>query len=139
MVRKHCGDETEGRRAREAARRGPPAEQRPACRPAAIPHVAAGCSVERCATCHRLRGEGETIGPDLTFANRKDRDFLLVSLVDPSGAVRKEYQASQLATRDGRILIGLIVERAVARGRYVLRDAEGPADSGSHGRTSKRH
>jgi putative membrane-bound dehydrogenase-like protein len=64
---------------------------------------------EKCAACHRLRGEGETIGPDLTFANRKDRDFLLVSLVDPSGAVRKEYQAALIATKDGRLYNGLIV------------------------------
>jgi putative membrane-bound dehydrogenase-like protein len=51
---------------------------------------------ERCANCHRLRGEGETIGPDLTYANRRDRDFLLVSLVDPGGVVRKEYQLRDL-------------------------------------------
>ena len=68
--------------------------------------------LDRCANCHRLHGEGETIGPDLTFANRGDRDFLLVSLVDPGGVVRKEYQASQLATRDGRVLSGLIVEQS---------------------------
>ena len=78
---------------------------------------------DRCATCHRLQGEGETIGPDLTFANRKDRDFLLVSLVDPSGVVRKEYQASQLATRDGRVLSGLIVEQSPEA--IILRDAKG--------------
>jgi putative heme-binding domain-containing protein len=67
---------------------------------------------DRCASCHRLHGEGETIGPDLTFANRKDRDFLLVSLVDPSGVVRKEFQTSQVATKDGRVLSGLIVEQS---------------------------
>ena len=66
---------------------------------------------DRCATCHRLQGEGETIGPDLTHANRHDRDFLLVSLVDPAGVVRKEYQAYNLATKDGRVLSGLIVEQ----------------------------
>jgi putative heme-binding domain-containing protein len=67
---------------------------------------------DRCAACHRLHGEGETIGPDLTFANRQDRDFLLVSLVDPSGVVRKEYQASLVATKDGRVLSGLIMEQS---------------------------
>jgi putative membrane-bound dehydrogenase-like protein len=78
---------------------------------------------EKCATCHRLGGEGETLGPDLTFANRNDRDFLLVSLVDPSGAVRKEYQASVVATRDGRLFTGLVVEQTPEA--VTLRDAKG--------------
>src|SRR5262249_51526150 len=67
---------------------------------------------DRCANCHRLHGQGGTIGPHLTSANRNDRDFLLVSLVDPSGVVRKEYQASVLAAKDGRVLTGLIVEQS---------------------------
>jgi putative membrane-bound dehydrogenase-like protein len=79
--------------------------------------------LDRCATCHRLRGEGETIGPDLTYANRQDRDFLLVSLVDPSGVVRKEYQAYNVATTNGRVLSGLIVEQTPEM--LVLRDAKG--------------
>ena len=78
---------------------------------------------DRCATCHRLHGEGLTIGPDLTFANRQDRDFLLVSLVDPSGVVRKEYQTSQVATKDGRVLSGLIVEQSPAA--VTLCDSQG--------------
>jgi putative membrane-bound dehydrogenase-like protein len=78
---------------------------------------------DRCASCHRLHGEGETIGPDLTFANRRDRDFLLVSLVDPAVVVRKEYQAFQAATKDGRILTGLIVDQT--REAVTLRDAKG--------------
>src|SRR3954469_16824044 len=45
--------------------------------------------LERCAACHRLFGEGGQVGPDLTHANRRDRQFLLVSLVDPGGVVRK--------------------------------------------------
>jgi len=78
---------------------------------------------DRCANCHRLHGEGETIGPDLSYANRRDRDFLLVSLVDPAGAVRKEYQAYQVATKEGRVLTGLIVEQTPEG--LVLRDAKG--------------
>ncbi len=78
---------------------------------------------DRCANCHRLRGDGETIGPDLTHANRRDRDFLLVSLVDPAGVVRKEYQAYNVATRDGRVLSGLIVDQTPDA--VTLRDDRG--------------
>ena len=65
---------------------------------------------ENCAVCHKLFGEGESIGPDLTGAERGDLDFLMTSLVDPSSLVRKEYQAQTIALRDGRVLTGLVVE-----------------------------
>jgi putative heme-binding domain-containing protein len=65
---------------------------------------------ENCAGCHKLFEEGETIGPDLTGAERGNLDFLMTSLVDPSALVRKEYQAQTIALRDGRVLSGLIVD-----------------------------
>lgn len=63
---------------------------------------------KHCASCHRLFGEGETIGPDLTHANRKDRDYLLVSIIDPSALIRKEYISYVVQTTDGRVLTGLM-------------------------------
>jgi putative heme-binding domain-containing protein len=65
---------------------------------------------ENCAVCHKLFSDGETIGPDLTGAERGDLDFLLTSLVDPSSLVRKEYQGQTVALRDGRIITGLVVD-----------------------------
>ena len=67
---------------------------------------------ENCATCHRLFDEGETIGPELTGAERGNLDFLLSSLVDPSSLIRNEYQAQTVALDDGRVLTGLIVEES---------------------------
>jgi putative heme-binding domain-containing protein len=63
-----------------------------------------------CAACHRLHGEGGNIGPDLTAANRRDKEFLLVSLVDPSAVIRKEYLNYSIKTKDGRVLNGFIAE-----------------------------
>jgi putative membrane-bound dehydrogenase-like protein len=63
---------------------------------------------QRCGTCHRLFNEGGTVGPDLTHANRRDRQYLLVSIIDPSAVIRKEYLASNITTKDGRILTGII-------------------------------
>ena len=65
---------------------------------------------ERCAVCHKLFGEGETIGPDLTGAERGDLDFLLTSLIDPNALVRKEYGSRTIVTKDGRVLDGLVVD-----------------------------
>jgi putative membrane-bound dehydrogenase-like protein len=69
---------------------------------------------KHCATCHRLFNEGEQVGPDLTHANRKDRDYLLVSIVDPSAVIRKEYLSYRVQTTDGRMLTGLIVDQGAA-------------------------
>lgn len=66
---------------------------------------------KHCASCHQLFGEGTKIGPDLTTANRKDREFLLTSLVDPSSVIRKEFASFVVQTRDGRILTGMAVTR----------------------------
>jgi len=63
---------------------------------------------KHCAACHRLNGEGGTIGPDLTHANRADRDYLLVNLVDPSAVIRREYLSYTAETRDGRRITGII-------------------------------
>lgn len=76
-------------------------------------NVEAGKAVykKHCATCHQIFGEGTKLGPDLTTANRKDRDFLLISLVDPGVVIRKEFLSHVVQMRDGRVLNGLIVER----------------------------
>ena len=66
---------------------------------------------QHCATCHRLHGEGHAVGPELTHANRADRDYLLVQLVDPNAIIRKEYVTYIASTKDGRVLQGLLVEQ----------------------------
>lgn len=66
---------------------------------------------KHCAACHQLFGEGTKLGPDLTSANRKDRDFLLISLVDPSSMIRKEYSSLIVETRDGRVLTGMAITK----------------------------
>jgi putative membrane-bound dehydrogenase-like protein len=76
-----------------------------------MPAAGRALFVKHCATCHKLFGEGESVGPDLTHANRKDRDYLLVSIVDPSAVIRKEYVAYNVQTTDGRSLTGLIAEQ----------------------------
>ncbi len=65
---------------------------------------------KHCGICHTLFGEGNKIGPDLTGADRKNREFLLTSIVDPSAVIRKEFFNYNLATKDGRVLTGLIAE-----------------------------
>jgi putative membrane-bound dehydrogenase-like protein len=65
---------------------------------------------KNCAVCHTLFGEGNKVGPDLTTADRKNREYLITQVVDPSVVIRAEYQAFNIETKDGRSLFGLIVE-----------------------------
>jgi putative membrane-bound dehydrogenase-like protein len=69
---------------------------------------------KHCATCHTLFGEGTKIGPDLTGSERKNLEFLLSNIVDPSAVIRPEYMAHIVQTTDGRLLTGLIVEATPA-------------------------
>lgn len=62
-----------------------------------------------CASCHKLFGEGKTIGPDITGSQRTNLDYLLVNLIDPSGAVSKDYQMHVVETTGGRVITGLLV------------------------------
>ena len=78
---------------------------------------------KHCAACHQLFGEGTKVGPDLTTANRQDRDFLLISLVDPSSVIRKEFVSVIIQTASGRVLTGLPIERNDAS--LTLVDAKG--------------
>src|SRR5262249_51121215 len=64
-----------------------------------------------CHNCHKLFGEGGTIGPDLTGANRSNIDYLLSNIIDPSAEVGRDYRMSIIATKDERTVTGIIVEK----------------------------
>jgi putative heme-binding domain-containing protein len=62
-----------------------------------------------CGSCHRMYGEGGTIGPDITGSNRTSLDYLLFNVIDPNGEVPDGYRMVVVTTRDGRTLSGRIV------------------------------
>lgn len=64
-----------------------------------------------CAKCHRLFGNGGTIGPDLTGSNRTNMDYLLENMVDPSALIPKGYEMVVVALKDGRVLNGTVIRQ----------------------------
>jgi putative heme-binding domain-containing protein len=63
-----------------------------------------------CAQCHKIYGEGQEVGPDLTANGRGSFDQLLSNVFDPSLVIGAAYQATAVSTTDGRFLTGLLTE-----------------------------
>jgi putative heme-binding domain-containing protein len=62
----------------------------------------------RCFVCHKLFGEGGTIGPELTGYDRTNADFWLDNMFTPSLEIREGFGAYIVKTKGGQILTGLI-------------------------------
>lgn len=76
-----------------------------------------------CAQCHKLNGQGNEVGPDLTVNGRGSLEQLLSNLLDPNLVIGKDYQAYMVVTADGRVLTGLLAEDS--QERIVLKVAGG--------------
>lgn len=77
----------------------------------------------RCAICHKVRGQGGDVGPDLSQVGGKlDRTHLIESILDPSAEISQGYHATIIETKAGRVLTG-IVKVESAKGVTLL-DAE---------------
>ncbi len=63
---------------------------------------------QTCASCHKLFGEGRSVGPELTGAQRTSIEYLLTNLLDPSAVVGREYRVTIIATDTGRVVTGVV-------------------------------
>jgi putative heme-binding domain-containing protein len=68
-----------------------------------------------CGQCHKIYGEGQEVGPEITLNGRGSYEQLLSNVFDPSLVIGPAYQATTIATTDGRILTGLVVEESPKR------------------------
>jgi putative membrane-bound dehydrogenase-like protein len=69
---------------------------------------------QQCGKCHRLFGAGETLGPELTGAQRDNLNYWLQNIVAPSAEVNTEYRLSLVQLVDGRSLSGVVTQRTEA-------------------------
>jgi putative heme-binding domain-containing protein len=68
-----------------------------------------------CGQCHKIYGEGQEVGPDITVNGRGSFDQLLSNVFDPSLVIGPAYQATTVTTTKGRALTGLLVEDSPQR------------------------
>ncbi len=62
----------------------------------------------QCARCHSIGGEGGRIGPALDrIAARRAPEFIMESILEPSKDISPEYETVAVATKDGRVIIGI--------------------------------
>ncbi len=68
-----------------------------------------------CGQCHKIYGEGQDVGPDITSNGRGSFDQMLSNVFDPSLVIGEAFQATSVATKDGRVLTGLQAENSPTR------------------------
>jgi len=77
-----------------------------------------------CASCHRLEGVGEAIGPDLTrIWDTLSFEKRIESILDPSKEIKEGYISYKVATTDGQVLTGLLLSDTAEA--VTLKDAKG--------------
>jgi putative heme-binding domain-containing protein len=76
-----------------------------------------------CAKCHRVRGEGGQIGPDLSNLVHRDYASVLRDIREPSAALNPDYVSHVITLTDGRVLTG--VPRSAGPDRVLVGDGSG--------------
>jgi putative membrane-bound dehydrogenase-like protein len=83
--------------------------------------------MKNCATCHQIQGEGHRVGPELTGLRTRNKEALLMDVLDPNRALEPNYASYLVATKDGRVLSGIIATETA--NSITLRRAEGIEDT----------
>lgn len=73
-----------------------------------------------CGACHKLLGEGQNVGPDITGSNRADLNYLLENVLDPNAVIGKAYQLNLFTMKDGRVMSGVIKEESAAAVKIAM-------------------
>jgi quinoprotein glucose dehydrogenase len=62
-----------------------------------------------CVRCHKVKGEGGEVGPDLTgIGTKHPRTYLLESIVAPNQAIAQGFESVILAKTDGTVVTGVL-------------------------------
>jgi putative heme-binding domain-containing protein len=76
-----------------------------------------------CFKCHKLNGQGGSIGPDLYNLIHRDYASVLKDIVDPSAAINPDHLSYSIELKSGRVLSGVL--RSDGPDRLILGDNTG--------------
>jgi putative heme-binding domain-containing protein len=68
--------------------------------------------LERCASCHRLFGQGTPVGPDLESVRTAGRETTLINIVDPNREVQPRFATYEVTTKDDEQIAGILANDA---------------------------
>jgi putative membrane-bound dehydrogenase-like protein len=78
-----------------------------------------------CSRCHRIDGNGATIGPDLsTIGSAMSRERLIESILTPSKEIAPRYVSWRIVTQNGKVHVGVVVDEG-PHSTVTLADNEG--------------
>jgi len=76
-----------------------------------------------CIKCHKVRGEGKEVGPDLSeIGSKLSKEAMFVSILDPSAGISHNYESYSAILESGNVVTGIIVSRTDEQ--VTLRNAE---------------
>ncbi|VTR97526.1 membrane-bound dehydrogenase domain protein : Putative membrane-bound dehydrogenase OS=Singulisphaera acidiphila (strain ATCC BAA-1392 / DSM 18658 / VKM B-2454 / MOB10) GN=Sinac_5736 PE=4 SV=1: Cytochrom_C [Gemmata massiliana] len=64
---------------------------------------------KNCASCHKMFGEGQAVGPELTGSQRSNLEYVLENVLDPSAVVPNEYRMVNFSLADDRVVSGIVL------------------------------
>jgi putative heme-binding domain-containing protein len=73
-----------------------------------------------CGACHKLFGEGQSVGPDITGSNRANLNYLLENVLDPNAVIGKDYQLNVFSMKDSRVMSGVIKGETAAAVKIAM-------------------
>ncbi len=77
-----------------------------------------------CSSCHKHLDVGNDFGPKLATLKAKPDDYLLTAILDPNAAAEAKYRGYSIATKDGKVHSGLIIEETATSLKLIRPDGK---------------
>jgi len=78
----------------------------------------------KCSSCHRLRGEGSNLGPDLSSLIHHDPRSVLRDIKEPSALINPDYVAYNVRLHDGGDITGFVRMQTADSLRVIASDGK---------------
>lgn len=78
----------------------------------------------KCSGCHKVRGKGGSVGPDLSNLADLGIEDLFRAIAEPSASIHPDFHAYTVALKDGRVVVGIVRAEGAEKIRVTDSDAK---------------